>query len=875
MFNTAKKIQNSDSYSVVEAFDLPPKEAQYRAMPNFLYETPVGKWLKKNSVAHNGLWKHQSLALDYFEQGHNIVVSTETASGKSLIFRAAAFHRVLKNPQDKVLVFYPLKALASDQLKGWRNDAVELGLNQETIGRIDGSVQISEREKVLKEASIILMTPDVCQAWLMARISDPVIKNFVRNLSFIIMDEAHTLEGVFGSNFAYLFRRLLAAKGHLSENKKKDFVNIIAASATIKNPADHLKRLTAEEFICIDDKDNGSPNHSRKCIHIAATSGEEFKIATNLQVQILCESEEGFITFVDSRKGVETLAAECNNALLKENSSEKVMPYRAGIYKDDRKVIEEQLQMNILRGVISTSALELGIDIKHLAAGINIGIPSSRKIFRQRLGRIGRSKPGVFIIIAEENAFTRYGSTFKEYYDASVEESYLYLDNRFMQFAHARCLLDEMDNLGIRNKSILPFKNNWSIGFEEVFASARPGGNMPKEFDMIAMIGADSPQKGYPLRNVGEINFEINTGDQGSPLGDATLPQAIRECYPGATYSHMGRPYKVYFWNTNSIRPFIRVKPVKGAQATKPRIRTWINADLREEGVVDQNLYTGEDGMIAECQMQITERVEGYKFINTGEYFSYKDMRESNPNMKPMMRRFRTTGVLININNNEFRDNDVKTSFARLLHEFFCREYSILPQDVCCSATNISINSPEGNKSCTDCVVIFDQTYGSLRLTERAFQNFSELINKMVIAAETMTDLDEHNYKKTLQPVREFETKLVKSRRTVDFAMQEYQGEFSNQIQVFAPKSIVGYREKGPLYTEVEIIEPSIFHDGTLLYQVECRPKRMSDQPIKRFIPADHIEELSGSNWSYAWWNPETQEYVDQSCIKEISLEVA
>ena len=193
-----------------------------------------------------------------------------------------------------------------------------------------------------------------------------------------------------------------------------------------------------------------------------------------------------FIAFVDSRQGVERIARAVGDA--------NVKPYRAGYEASDRAAIERALRNGALHGVVSTSALELGIDIADMEIGVNLGVPQSRKSFRQRLGRIGRVSSGVFLVIAPANAFTKYGESLTQYYTGSVEPSYLYLDNRFVQFAHARCLQDETDALG-RDSVELPGGVGWPMGFPDVLKVARVG--YPGEFDPIAQIGADSPHFNY------------------------------------------------------------------------------------------------------------------------------------------------------------------------------------------------------------------------------------------------------------------------------------------------------------------------------------------------------------------------------------------
>jgi DEAD/DEAH box helicase domain-containing protein len=157
-----------------------------------------------------------------------------------------------------------------------------------------------------------------------------------------------------------------------------------------------------------------SPQHSRRVFHLAATPGDEASLAADLQKSLLSSSDTGsFITFIDSRQGAERLA-------IKTDADAVVRPYRSGYESSDRSVIEASLRDGSLRGVVSTSALELGIDIPHFSVGLNLGIPASRKSFRQRLGRVGRRKPGAFAVLAEPFAFKRYGMSLHSYYAASV-----------------------------------------------------------------------------------------------------------------------------------------------------------------------------------------------------------------------------------------------------------------------------------------------------------------------------------------------------------------------------------------------------------------------------------------------------------------------
>ena len=675
MYDILRDLLSRDEFPVVEQFVTPSRPARHAPIPRFLFNSRIGIHLNKISKeAHwdGPLWAHQAQALGELEHGNNVVLSTGTASGKSLVFRALAFHKVLLKPDSRILVFYPLKALAADQIRGWRKMARSLGLSEEIIGRIDGSVRVKEREEVLKGARIAIMTPDVCHAWFMSRLAQPTISTFLRGLSTLVMDEAHTLEGVFGSNFAFLIRRLTAARNNLLQDEKETQpLQLIAATATIKNPGEHLSQLTGSEFSVVDHDADGSRQYERLVAHIASQSGSEFDTAKAIHKRLLYgEGQGGFITFLDSRKGVEGLAMESSDKSKTQELGEllsdaDVLPYRAGYDVNDREQIERRLQSGSLRGIVSTSALELGIDIPHLRVGLNIGVPGTRKAYRQRLGRVGRNGPGIFIVIAPHHAFSGYGTTFREYHDMSVEPSHLYLDNRFMQFAHGRCLAVELESLGCSQNT--PRHVVWPHGFTDMHAAARPGGSRPPEYDAIAALGGDTPHYGYPLRNVGEVTFEIKRQSDGDSFGDVSQLQALRECYPGATYLHLTRGYEVTAWHTSSFDPFVRVKPAVPGRLTRPRIRTWIHAGITSSDLLEHRLMRGNSGFLAECQMQITERVEGYDDSRTGRFHAYTELQQRNPNMRARSRNFRTSGVILCITSDWFKPVAFRRAFAHRL----------------------------------------------------------------------------------------------------------------------------------------------------------------------------------------------------------------
>ena len=842
--------------TVVEEIDLPARAERRLPIPDTFGSGKVGAWLRSGPGADGTLWRHQSLALSIAAEGRDVVVATGTASGKSLVFQAAALGLLERDPEARILVFYPQKSLATDQLVSWRKAIKGVGLDPGLVAEIHGSVLSDERMKAIRTARIVVMTPDVCQAWLMRNVSMPIIRRFLDGLRLLVLDEVHVLEAVFGSHVAFLLRRLNVAR-NLARRPHEQLpqLQIIAASATIANAAEHMKALTGSPFEVIGEEEDGSPSHPRRLLHIA-TAGNNRDTATQILHEVLERASVGsFITFADSRQGVERIARDL--------SHDGVRPYRAGYEAVDRYAIEDALRSGALRGVVSTSALELGIDIPHFAFGINLDVPSSRKALRQRVGRVGRSQPGIFAVLAEPLAFRRLGSTFQEYWDGSVEPSYLYLNNRFMQFAHARCLVEELENLGKKHLA-LPDGVSWPSGFAEVFAFAGAGGARPPEFDPIHHIGGGEPHLNYPLRNVGEPSLTIVPSHGGADrIGTISLQQAIREAYPGAVYLHLTRGYRVFEWRNTAFDRTIKVGLTK-APGTKPLIRTFVNAAADCGGIVAGHYRAGNQGFLAECQLQITQRVEGYE--ERGQRKLYRDLRQENPAMTTKTRDFRTTGVVLQVAADWFRAPGVKQKFSDALRSLIFREYSIAPQDVEVVSTNIAIVRGGQRFPVHDAIVVFDATYGSLRLTEPVFTELFDLLDRLARAAELVGQTEEAPVPdEILSKIRSWLQGLSPLTVPDEDAIQIPEDGW---LRVLKPGSVVARRDSKGLLADIEIIEPLLMSPGDeepigLWYRY--RPAHAQSGAVgARFTVRDAAVERSGEDWTEVLWNPATEEYKDE-----------
>jgi DEAD/DEAH box helicase domain-containing protein len=592
---------------VVERVDLPSRAELLRPIPQAFARGPLGPWLAQK-FPRGQLWNHQSLALEAIAGGENVVIATGTASGKSLIFQLPLLDAAVAGT-GTALVLYPLKALLGDQLARWRGIAVALGLPASSVVELSGDVEMADRAAFLVKAKIVVATPDVVQSWIMRYVSLPIVRDFLRDLRYLVLDEAHTYESVFGSNTAYLLRRLFAAKHRISRDKANR-LQIIAATATIRNPEEHLRALTGCQFASVGEDQDGSPRHPRILLHVAAPldggEGALRDVLDRVTAGVADGRDGTLLAFLDSRQGVERVSSRFE--------SDDIVPYRGGYEAGDRKNIEKRMREGRLRAVIATSALELGIDIPGMTIGINVGVPASKKAFRQRLGRVGRASPGIFAVLADHAAFTKLGSSFREYYEGSVEPSYLYLDNRFIAYAHAKCLLDEDEQMGAADRQP-PGGTEWPRSFGQVFGYALPGGLRPRAFDIINQIAttASSPQLAFPLRQIGEANFTLVVGPRNAAdrIGDIAHNQAIREAYPGALYRHYKRPLKVREWRAGAFERSIRLQNAHDKRSTRPALYTSINLSLDADSVVDGRVMSASNGGVLDAGQRVRRRLSG------------------------------------------------------------------------------------------------------------------------------------------------------------------------------------------------------------------------------------------------------------------------
>ncbi len=354
------------------------------------------------------LYSHQAEAINNLHEGHNVIVATSTSSGKSLIYQIPMLHALEKDPNSRGMYIFPTKALAQDQKRSMKELLKYMeGLENAVVETFDGDTAMSDRNMIREEGRIIFTNPDMLHITILPQ--EDKWRTFLQNLKFVVVDELHVYNGLFGSHVAFIMRRLrriCAAVGNRH-------VKFISCSATVANPEEHMKtifgvdnvRLTdydgspsgRKEFVCWNTpfKDPGDPSSGR---------GDCMAESARLFCQLVLRGVR-VIAFCRIRKQCEVLITAVRselNSLEKPEVVGRVMGYRGGYATQDRRKIEKEMFEGKLLGIIATNALELGIDIGSLDAVLTIGFPYTISNLRQQSGRAGRrNKDSLSVLVGD------------------------------------------------------------------------------------------------------------------------------------------------------------------------------------------------------------------------------------------------------------------------------------------------------------------------------------------------------------------------------------------------------------------------------------------------------------------------------------------
>ncbi len=514
---------------------IPPREAQCVPVPGWVRPELAAAYEAKGVTQ---LYTHQAAAAERVRAGRNVVVVTPTASGKTLCYNLPVLNAVLENSDTRAMYLFPTKALAQDQLA----ELHDLGLRLENsfgVFTYDGDTPTDARRAIREKGHIVLTNPDMLHTGIL-----PHHTRWTRvfeNLKFIVLDELHTYRGVFGSHLANVLRRLRRIARFYGSDPQ-----FICSSATIANPGELASRLIEAEVDVLDE--NGAPAAEkflvfynppvvnrflgirRSCINEASRVAQEF-----------LKRGQQTIVFANSRLHTEVMLTYLREANpTPPGQSAAIRGYRGGYLQGERREIERGLREGKIRGVVSTNALELGIDIGSLDAAVMAGYPGTIASTWQRAGRAGRrSGSSCAVLVASSAPLDQFIVKNPDYFlGKSPEHGYIQPDNLEILINHLKCAAFELP-LGAKEKF-------GDVDLPELCARLEEAGFLHRSGEHWHWTQEAYPADTISLRSATSDNFVIiDITGEAEVIGEVDFTSALEFVHPKAIYLHEGQQYHV------------------------------------------------------------------------------------------------------------------------------------------------------------------------------------------------------------------------------------------------------------------------------------------------------------------------------------------
>lgn len=527
---------------------LAAREAQWADFPAWVHADLATAYAEKGI---HRLYTHQAAAAEAVRAGRNVVVVTPTASGKTLCYNLPVLNAILENPDTRALYLFPTKALAQDQLAELYDLNQRLS-NSFGVYTYDGDTPADARRAIREQGHIVLSNPDMLHTGIL-----PHHTRWTRlfeNLRYIVLDELHTYRGVFGSHLCNVLRRLRRIARFYGSAPQ-----FICSSATIANPGELASRLIEDEVEVLDS--NGAPaaektfvfynppvvNRAlgirRGYINEASRVSQEF-LKRNLQT----------IVFSNSRLHTELLLTYLQQANPRmPGQPDAVRGYRGGYLPGERREIERGLRDGRIRGVVSTSALELGIDVGSLDAAVMAGYPGTIASTWQRAGRAGRrTGSSCAVLVASSAPLDQFIVKHPDYFfGRSPEHAFIQPDNLEILVNHLKCAAFELP--------IGPDERFGGVDLAELCARLSEAGFLHQAGEHYHWTQEAYPADTISLRSVSSDNFVIiDITGEAEVIGEVDFPSALATVHPKAIYIHGGRQYHVEHLDFQERKAYVK-----------------------------------------------------------------------------------------------------------------------------------------------------------------------------------------------------------------------------------------------------------------------------------------------------------------------------
>ncbi|ANY69145.1 ATP-dependent helicase [Paenibacillus sp. BIHB 4019] len=513
---------------------IPPREACTAALPADLHPK-LAEALRSKGI--NELYTHQETAYRFVREGHSVVAVTPTASGKTLCYNLPVLQSLLEDEEGRALYLFPTKALAQDQVAELQTlaDLMDVDLKTNTY---DGDTPPTVRQVIRNAGHIVVTNPDMLHSAILPHHTKWV--KLFENIKYIVIDELHAYRGVFGSHVANVIRRLKRICRFYGSNPQ-----FICASATIDNPAEHAAKLIGEPVRLVDN--NGAPTGEKHFIFynppvVNRQLGirRSSVLETRKLAGLLLRQGVQTIVFARSRVRVELLLTYLQDIIKDKLDAKTIRGYRGGYLPKLRREIERGLRSGEIRGVVSTNALELGIDIGQLQACVLNGYPGTVASTWQQSGRAGRRQgSAVTFLVASSNPLDQYMIQNPDFFfNRPPERALIHPDNLLVLIDHVKCAAYE-----------LPFEEGEKFG-EESLADMM---EFLTEEKVLHRAGSrwywmeqSFPAHNISLRSAAQENFVIIDMTEGSRvLGEVDRFSAPTLIHEEAIYIHEGVQYQV------------------------------------------------------------------------------------------------------------------------------------------------------------------------------------------------------------------------------------------------------------------------------------------------------------------------------------------
>ncbi|MPZ64571.1 MAG: DEAD/DEAH box helicase [Pseudonocardiaceae bacterium] len=516
------------------------KQAETTDWPAWAPE-PLVSALQRSGVSQP--WTHQARAAELAHQGEHVVVATGTASGKSLAYQLPVLAGLLDDRRATALYLSPTKALGADQLRA----AAGLQLDGVRAAAYDGDTPLAERDWVRAHARWVFTNPDMLHHGVLAQHGR--WSAFLRRLRYVVVDECHAYRGVFGSHVALLLRRLRRIAARYGADP-----TVLCASATVADPAASASRLSGVD--CVAVTEDGSPHGERTVAlwepplldelagendaPIRRSAGAE---AARMLADLVVEGARTLV-FVRSRRGAELTALSAQRALsdVDPRLGFRVAAYRAGYLPEERRALERALDSGELRGVASTNALELGVDIAGLDAVVVAGYPGTRASFWQQAGRAGRAGGSALVVfVARDDPLDTYLAHHGEaLLGASIEATVLDPANPYVLRPQLACAAAE---LPLTDACVDELGGQAAVAVVEELVAE--GALRRRSTGWFWTSPRQRPHHDVDIRGSGGMQVAVVEAETGRMLGTVDPGSACSTVHPGALYLHRGESFVV------------------------------------------------------------------------------------------------------------------------------------------------------------------------------------------------------------------------------------------------------------------------------------------------------------------------------------------